>query len=70
MNQLNELHVNTCRYKTVVEHVFSPCVVDAMEVLDSEFDSELGRPVYPRLQLLGIFLFAEVRGESNLKKNK
>ena len=31
-------------------------------MLDSEFNSELGRPAYPRLMILGLCLFGEEKG--------
>lgn len=37
-----------------------------MNVLDAKFNSELGRPAYSRIQLLSIFIFAEIKGVTNI----
>ena len=68
INQLDELDVDTSRYKTIINFIFEPCIVDSMKLIDSNYNSELGPPAYPRLQLLAILAFAEVRGEDNLDK--
>ena len=56
----------TYRYQTAVEFIFEPCIVDLMNLLDEKFNSELGRPAYSRIQLLSIFIFAEINGVTNI----
>lgn len=42
---------------TILDFVFSDCIMDLMSELDDEFDSNVGRPCYPRALLLGILLY-------------
>ena len=68
LNQLDKLDVDTRRYKTVISFIFKPLIVDLMKLIDSNYASELGPPAYPRLQLLAILAFAEIRGEDDPDK--
>ena len=68
LNQLDKLDVDTRRYKTVISFIFKPLIVDLMKLIDSNYASELGPPAYPRLQLLAILAFAEIRGEDDPNK--
>ena len=61
-NELRSLTVDTSNYRSIIEFVFEDCIVDLMDELDSQFDSELGPPVYPRLMILLILLFGEEKG--------
>ena len=58
-NELRSLPVDTSNYRSIIEFAFEDCIVDLMDVLDSQFDSELGPPAYPRLMVLLILLFGE-----------
>ena len=51
-NELRSLPVDTSNYRSIIEFAFEDCIVDLMDVLDSQFDSELGPPAYPRLMVL------------------
>ena len=42
---------------SILDFVFSDCIQDLMLELDDEFDSNVGRPCYPRALLLGILLY-------------
>ena len=66
LNGLKSLDYNTYRYQTAVEFIFEPCIVNLMKVLDEKFNSELGRPAYSRIQLLSMFIFAEINGVTNI----
>ena len=61
-NELRSLPVDTSNYRSIIEFAFEDCIVDLMDVLDSQFDSELGPPAYPRLMVLLILLFGEEKG--------
>lgn len=41
---------------TIVEFVFSECILDLMSQLDDEFDSSVGRPCYPSCYVVGDFI--------------
>lgn len=41
---------------TIVEFVFSDCILDLMSQLDDEFDSEVGRPCYPSCYVVRDFI--------------
>ena len=61
-SKLKSLPIDTSNYRSIVEFIFEDCIVDLMHMLDSEFNSELGRPAYPRLMILGLCLFGEEKG--------
>ena len=61
-NKLKSLPIDTSKYRSIVVFIFEDCIVDLMRILDSEFDSELGPPAYPRLMILGLLLFGEEKG--------
>ena len=61
-SKLKSLPIDTSNYRSIVEFIFEDCIVDLMHILDSEFNSELGRPAYPRLMILGLCLFGEEKG--------
>ena len=42
---------------TILDFVFSDCIVDLMDELNSEFPSSLGNRAFPRTMLLGIYLY-------------
>jgi len=42
---------------TIVDFVFSDCIVDLMDELNSEFPSSLGNRAFPRSMLLGVYLY-------------
>ena len=67
-NKLASLPVDTSNYRSIIEFAFEDCIVDLMDVLDSQFDSELGPPAYPRLMILLIFLFGEEKGIEHYTK--
>lgn len=41
---------------TIVEFVFSDCILDLMSQLDDEFDSAVGRPCYPSCHVVRDFI--------------
>ena len=41
---------------TIVEFVFSECILDLMSQLDDEFDSTVGRPCYPSCYVVRDFI--------------
>lgn len=41
---------------TIIEFVFSDCILDLMSQLDGEFDSTVGRPCYPSCYVVGDFI--------------
>ena len=69
-SKLKSLPIDTSNYRSIVEFIFEDCIVDLMHILDSEFNSELGRPAYPRLMILGLCLFGEEKGIQYLKRIK
>ena len=38
-NELRSLPVDTSNYRSIIEFAFEDCIVDLMDVLDSQFDS-------------------------------
>ena len=66
LSQLDDLPIDANRYKSIVDFCLDQCIVDIMDMLDSEFDSELGPPAYPRMQLLLNLVFAEQRGVEDI----
>ena len=48
--------------------MFEDIIVDLMNILDEDFNSELGPPVYPRLQLFALQLFAEIAEIDDITK--
>ena len=42
---------------TILDFVFSDCIIDLVDELNSEFPSPLGNRAYPRSMLLGVYLY-------------
>lgn len=48
--------------------MFTPAIIGITNESDAKFDSELGRPAYPRLQCLGLLYFGEIRGVNDVEE--
>ena len=56
------------KFITIVEFLFSECIVDLMNELNNAFTSDRGNKPYDRLLILGIFLYGFSTGARSLTK--
>lgn len=68
INKLKSLDCNTLEYCSAIENMFNPAIIGITDESDANFDSELGRPAYPRLQCLGLLYFGEIRGVDDIEE--
>lgn len=57
MYKLKKLKNRPNNLLMIIEFVFSPIIQSLIDELNSKFDSNVGRPAYPREMLLGVLLY-------------
>ena len=68
INKLKSLDCNTLEYCSAIETMFTPAIIGITNESDANFDSELGKPAYPRLQCLELLYFGEIRDVDDIEE--
>ena len=68
IEKLKSIDCDTSQYCSAIENMFTPAIIGITNEADDKFDSELGRPAYPRLQCLGLLYFGEIRGVDDIEE--